>query len=68
MAAVECLRAAGLTDETPFTDETPLAVDPVQRDAWVVFTAGTRRVATFVTAVRDLPGPVVFAILTEGRS
>ncbi|MFC5827036.1 type I polyketide synthase [Nonomuraea insulae] len=61
-AAVRCLREAGLGDTEPLT------VTPGERDAWVVFASAGLRVATLVTAVRDLPDPVVIAVVTEGRS
>ncbi|MGN9837128.1 type I polyketide synthase [Nonomuraea sp. H19] len=61
-AAVRCLRQAGLGDAEPLT------VTPGERDAWVVFASAELRVATLVTAVRDVPEPVVVAVLTEGRS
>ncbi|WP_043617874.1 type I polyketide synthase [Nonomuraea candida] len=60
-AAARCLREAGLGDAGPLT------VNPAERDAWVVFAAAGLRVATLVTTVRDVPEPVVVAVLTEGR-
>ncbi|MFI6802368.1 type I polyketide synthase [Streptosporangium canum] len=60
--AVECLRNAGLSPDAPLTPA------PAQRDAWVVFASGDLRIATLVTSLRDTPDPVVFAVLTEGRS
>jgi enediyne polyketide synthase len=61
-AAVRCLRGAGLGDAEPLT------LTPGERDAWVVFASAGLRVATLVTAVRDVPEPVVIAVLIEGRS
>jgi enediyne polyketide synthase len=61
--AVECLRKAGLPGHAPLTEATP-AGPP----GWQVFTSGTVRVATFVTALRDVPDPVGFAVLTDGWS
>ncbi|MDA5145923.1 type I polyketide synthase [Streptomyces sp. AD681] len=67
-SAVECLRKAGAVAGTPLT------VLPQKKEAWVVFTAGDLRIATFVTALRDALEPAVFAFLTrtpqllEGRS
>ncbi|MDH2428367.1 type I polyketide synthase [Sphaerisporangium sp. TRM90804] len=61
LAAVQCLRGAGLLPTAPLT------LTPAQRDAWTVFTSGRLRIATLVTTLRDAPGPVVFAVLTEGR-
>ncbi|MEU4578859.1 type I polyketide synthase [Nonomuraea sp. NPDC023979] len=60
-AAERCLRAAGLGGAE-------LTITPAERDAWVVFATAELRVATLVTAVRDLPDPVVVAVLTEGRT
>ncbi|MFF5207189.1 SDR family NAD(P)-dependent oxidoreductase [Streptosporangium sp. NPDC000396] len=62
LAAVECLGEAGLPPDAPLT------LAPARRDAWVVFASGGLRIATLVTALRDAPDPVVFAVLTEGRS
>ncbi|MEV8632067.1 type I polyketide synthase [Streptosporangium sp. NPDC051023] len=60
--AVECLRKAGLPQGAPLT------WTPVRRDAWTVFASGALRIATLVTTLRGVREPVVFAILTEGRS
>ncbi|WP_433496309.1 type I polyketide synthase [Sphaerimonospora sp. CA-214678] len=63
LAAVECLRAAGLPADLPLT------LLPGSRPAWAVLAAGEVRVVTLVTTLRDAAsGPVVCAILTEGRS
>ncbi|MGV9776513.1 type I polyketide synthase [Streptosporangium sp. NPDC003464] len=62
LAAAGCLRKAGLPADAPLT------LAPAQRDAWVVFTSGALRIATLVTSLRDAQAPVVFAVLTEGRS
>ncbi|WP_433241394.1 SDR family NAD(P)-dependent oxidoreductase [Streptosporangium sp. CA-135522] len=62
LAAVGSLREAGLPADAPLTRT------PAQRDAWVVLASGDLRIATLVTALRDAPAPVVFAVLTEGRS
>ncbi|MEU6077879.1 type I polyketide synthase [Micromonospora sp. NPDC047074] len=61
-AATECLRKAGLSHRAP------LVAVPSDRAGWLVFASGDLRIATFVTSVRDLPHPMVFAILTEGRA
>jgi enediyne polyketide synthase len=61
LAAAECLRRAGVTDA-------PLAVASQRKDAWAVFESGTLRIATLVTTLRDAHDPVVFAILTDGRT
>ncbi|HEX4815951.1 MAG TPA: type I polyketide synthase [Nonomuraea sp.] len=60
-AAVCCLRQAGNPAE-------PVVLAPAAREPWVVLTVANLRIATLVTTVRDLPDPVVVAILTEGRS
>ena len=60
-AAVECLRKAGLPADAPLT-LTTAGTAP-----WMVFAVGAAHIATLVTAVRDVPDPVVFAVLTEGR-
>jgi enediyne polyketide synthase len=61
-AAIECLRKAGLSHRAP------LAALPSERAGWLVFASGDLRIATLVTTVRDLPQPMAFAILTEGRA
>ncbi|GAA2076744.1 SDR family NAD(P)-dependent oxidoreductase [Actinomadura alba] len=61
-SAVECLRKAGLPADAPLT------LTPVRRGAWSVFASGTLRIATLVTTLRDVPDPVVLAVLVEGRS
>ncbi|WP_433236323.1 SDR family NAD(P)-dependent oxidoreductase [Actinomadura nitritigenes] len=61
-SAVECMRKAGL----PAT--APLVLTPPRGDAWVVLAAGQGRVATLATTLRDRPGGVVIAVLTEGRT
>jgi enediyne polyketide synthase len=62
LAAVGSLRNAGLTPDAP------LEPVPAGRGPWTVFHAGGLRIATLVTAVWDVPQPIVLAILTEGRS
>jgi enediyne polyketide synthase len=59
-SAVECLRKAGRTVTGPITLATGGPAD------WVLLESGTAKIVTFVTSVRDQPGPVVFTILTEG--
>ncbi|MFC7565009.1 SDR family NAD(P)-dependent oxidoreductase [Actinomadura namibiensis] len=61
-SALECLRKAGLPADAPLTPTLP------GRGAWTVLASGPLRIATFVTALRDVPDPVVFAVLVEGRS
>ncbi|GIJ76546.1 enediyne polyketide synthase [Micromonospora phaseoli] len=56
--AMECLQKAG----EPLAG--PLTVRPVEHPGWVVLSAGPITVATFVTALRDVPEPVVFGLLT----
>ncbi|SCL34398.1 enediyne polyketide synthase [Micromonospora nigra] len=56
--ALECLQKAGRQS----TD--PLSLQPSPRPGWSVFASGDATVATFVTAVRDRPAPLVFAVLT----
>ncbi|WP_326560771.1 type I polyketide synthase [Micromonospora sp. NBC_01796] len=60
-AAVECLQKAGRTNQAP------LALLPSERAGWTLLSSGELRIAVFVTTVRDVAGPVAFAILTEGR-
>ncbi len=62
LTAVECLRGAGLPLDAPLT------LAPAGRDAWAVFASGGVRVSTLATTLRDAQSPVVFAVLTEGRS
>ncbi|MEQ4721847.1 type I polyketide synthase [Nonomuraea sp. B19D2] len=61
-AAETCLRRAGRTTDAP------PALHSAARDGWVVLAAAGSLIATLVTTVRELPEPVVVAILTEGRS
>lgn len=61
-AAIECLRKAGLSHRAP------LVAVPSDRTGWLVFASGDLRIATLVATVRDLPQPMAFAILTEGRA
>ncbi|SBT46754.1 polyketide synthase family protein [Micromonospora narathiwatensis] len=56
--AMECLQKAG----EPLAAG-GLTVRPVERPGWVLLTAGPNTVATFVTALRDHPEPVVFGLL-----
>ncbi|MCW2877846.1 MAG: Polyketide synthase -like protein [Sphaerisporangium sp.] len=62
LAAVDSLRSAGLLQSAPLT------LTQERRDAWTVFASGGVRVSTLATTLRDAPQPVVFAVLTEGRS
>ncbi|GAA3203383.1 type I polyketide synthase [Nonomuraea helvata] len=61
-AAEACLRRAGRTADAP------PAPHSATRDGWVVLAAAGSLIATLATTVRELPEPVVVAILTEGRS
>jgi len=61
-AAVECLQKVGVAPGAPLT------LTPTTKDAWTVFASGTFRIATLVTTLRGAQEPVVFAVLTEGRS
>ncbi|MFM9372872.1 type I polyketide synthase [Streptomyces sp. Da 82-17] len=61
-SAVECLKKAGVAAGAPLT------LAPSGRANWVVLTAGELRIATFVTALRDVLEPVVFAVLADGTS
>ncbi|GIH67823.1 type I polyketide synthase [Sphaerimonospora thailandensis] len=61
LAARECLRAAGLGADAALTPPEP------GHGAWAVFASGRLRIATLLTTLRDTTGPVVFAVLTEGR-
>ncbi|MFI2077430.1 type I polyketide synthase [Streptomyces triculaminicus] len=58
--ALECLKKAGITTDAPLT------LDPPRGDHWAVLASGGLRVATFATALRGEPRPVVLAFLTEG--
>ncbi|MFC4146090.1 SDR family NAD(P)-dependent oxidoreductase [Micromonospora mangrovi] len=58
--ARECLQKSGASAHAP------LVLQPSTRPGWAVFAAGGVRVATFVTHLRDLTDPVVFAVLTDG--
>ena len=61
-AAAESLAKAGLVPDAPLT------LTPAQRDAWTVFASGSVRIATLATTLRGIEDPVVFAVLTDGRS
>ncbi|MFC4048507.1 SDR family NAD(P)-dependent oxidoreductase [Actinomadura syzygii] len=61
-AALECLRKAGLPPDSP------LSLLHARPGGWAVLASGGLSVCTLVTTLRDVPGPVVLAILTEGRS
>ncbi|GGU98036.1 polyketide synthase [Actinomadura cremea] len=61
-AAIESVRKAGLPADAPLT------LAPAGAGPWVVVASGGLRIATLVTALRDEPDPVVFAVLVEGRS
>jgi hypothetical protein len=39
-----------------------------QRDRWIILRSGDAMIATFVTALRGVAEPVVFALLTEGST
>jgi enediyne polyketide synthase len=58
--AVECLRKVGRARIEAIT------VDEPRADRWVSMRAGTARITTFPTTVRDVEDPVVFTMLTEG--
>ncbi|WP_119728793.1 type I polyketide synthase [Thermomonospora amylolytica] len=60
--AVECLRKAGVAVDAPLT------LTAEERGPWRVFASGRLRIATLATTLKGLPEPVVFAVLTEGRS
>jgi len=57
--AIESLRKTGHA-------LTGLTIEPAALPHWVTLRAGTARIATFVTALRDVGEPVVFTMLTEG--
>lgn len=59
-AAMNCLREAGLPEDAP------LDVAAV-RGPWAVLTHGDLRIATLVTALRNVPDTVAFAVLVSGR-
>jgi enediyne polyketide synthase len=61
-SALECLRKAGLPADASLT------LAPGGGGAWTVLTSGSLRIATLITTLRDVPSPVVFAVLVEGRS
>jgi enediyne polyketide synthase len=59
--AVECIRKTGAVQQ-------PVTLESSTADGWVVFGVGERRVATFLTTLHGLDSPVVFAVMTKGRS
>ncbi|ALG15186.1 erythronolide synthase [Kibdelosporangium phytohabitans] len=56
--AVECLRKLGRARIDGLT------AGPARTDQWVQFRFGDIRIATFVTALRDMADPVVFTMVT----
>ncbi|HET9138962.1 type I polyketide synthase [Actinophytocola sp.] len=54
--ALECLRKSGVTTPT-------LTVDRAHGDGWVVLSAGSAKVATWITRLNAGPNSVVFAVL-----
>jgi enediyne polyketide synthase len=55
-AAMECVRKTGATQQA-------LAVDRFYQDGWVTLSAGSARVATWVTTIAGRTEPAVFAVL-----
>jgi enediyne polyketide synthase len=55
-AAMECVRKTGAVQQS-------LAIDRVHREGWVSLSAGSARVATWVTTITGRTEPVVFAVL-----
>ena len=55
--ARECLTKAGASPDTPLT------VEPGSGDGWAVLSAGSARVATYLTRLRSGEAPTVFAVL-----
>ncbi len=60
-SAGECLTKAGIPPDAPLTMTR-------REGAWVIFASGELEIATFVTTLRGVSNPVVFAVLAEGRS
>ncbi|MEV0774237.1 type I polyketide synthase [Streptomyces sp. NPDC050428] len=58
-AALECLQKAGATTHAPLT------LVPSGKDGHAVLASGTLRIAVLATRLRNVPRPVVFAVLTE---
>jgi enediyne polyketide synthase len=58
--AAECLRKTGRAVTGAAT------LGRSRADGWVLLDAGSARIATFVTQLRDETDPAVFSILTEG--
>ncbi|MGX7828603.1 type I polyketide synthase [Actinokineospora sp. 24-640] len=54
--ALECLRKVGETTQA-------LTLERVDADGWVLLSAGSTRIATWVTTLNDRTEPVVFAVL-----
>ncbi len=59
-AAKESMKKAGLPTASPLT------LDAVHADGWIVLRSGDTRCATFVTSVRDKAQPHAFAVLAGG--
>ncbi|GAA0546971.1 type I polyketide synthase [Actinomadura livida] len=59
--ALECLQKAGVPPGAPLT------LTPVRQDGWTLLASGDLRIATLVTRLRDVPEPVVLAVLIKGR-
>ena len=66
-AAMACLRQSGWPDAAPMTLARSRAAGRVC-DGWVLLDSGQAQIATFHTRLRDNPSPVVFSILTKGRT
>lgn len=60
-AAVESRHKAGLPPDAP------LSIVPTRTPRWICFHSGGALVTTFVSTLRDLDTPVVFAVLAEGN-
>lgn len=60
-AAFECMKKAGLPADTP------LVLDTVAPEGWIIFSAGGRKLATLRTRVKGASDPLVMAALPGGN-
>ena len=59
-SALECVRKTGASTQA-------LALHTVRPDGWALLSAGSARIATWVTTVNDRPDPTVVAVLETGE-
>ena len=60
--AIECLKKAGAAVDAP------LLLAEAQPDGWVLLSSGSLIIATYLAAVRDVEGGLVFGVLVKANS